>query len=412
MKILMCNKFHFINGGAERYLFDLCKGLKHLGHEVFHFSTRDQRNFDSECQHFFVNNRDYRDDKPGDFFSKIWIGVDAIYSFKAKNQVAGLIEQHHPQVIHVHNIYHQISPSILDVFKKKRIPVVMTVHDYKMICPNYKLFVNGRICECCQGRQYYHCLLKRCMKGSLPASFVGMLEAYLHTFLKSYEAVDIFIVPSCFVFEKMLKFGIPRKKLKLLPCAVDLSEFVATPGVGKYILYFGRLLVEKGLVTLLDSLKNLPDVHLKIIGDGPLGGELKRVIETQRLSRVEILSHCSRESLNVILREALCVIIPSEWPEPMGLVIHEAFASGRCVIASSAGGIPEMVQDGVNGLLFEAGNADDLAQKIQFIITHPDQARQWGENGLLKIQQHNDHLTHVKQVNDIYHQLLNAQVVV
>ncbi len=409
MKILMCNKFHFIHGGAERYLFDLSHGLQDAGCEVMDFSMKDPRNLESKYQEFFVEKSDFVNPLHGGFFSKVMAAANFIYSHEAKRKVESLIERYRPQIAHVHNIYHQVSPAILEVFKKRKIPVVMTLHDYKIICPNYKLFVRGRICAQCRGQKYFHCLFNRCIKDSLPASFLGMVEAYTHAFLKSYVAVDLFIVPSRFTYEKMLESGVPRTKLILLPCVVDLSVFSRRYEVGKYLLYFGRLLVEKGLLTLLDSLKDLPDVHLKIIGDGPFLAELKGLLKKRGLSRVEVLGHCSREGLDKFLRDALCVILPSEWPEPMGLVIHEAFAAGKCVIASSVGGIPELVEDGVNGMLFEAGNPEDLGRKIKYVIAHPDQARQWGENGALKVLQQGDHKAHVAQVKEIYCRLLSSR---
>ncbi len=410
MKILMCNKFHFIHGGAERYLFDLCRGLKDVGHEVFHFSTQDDRNFDSECRKFFVGKPDYHKEMRGDLLSKIRTGKDFIYSFEAKDQVGRLIDEHRPQVAHIHNIYHQISPSILDVLKKRRIPVVMTLHDYKIICPNYKLYAHGKMCEACNGRKYYQCFLKKCIKNSWHASFLGMTEAYTHAFLRSYDVVDRFIAPSRFVFEKVLEFGVPRGRLMCLPYAIDLSGFSEGGRAGKYVVYSGRLLAEKGLLTLLESLKYLPGLQLKIVGDGPFRSELAGFVSSLGLTpRVELLDHRSRAELSVILCDAICVVVPSQWPEPAGLVIYEAFASGKCVIASDAGGISGLIEDGVNGLLFEAGKADELAHKIRYVVEHPEKARAWGKNGSLMIRQGNDLKAHVMRMQGIYHDVLNLR---
>ena len=402
MKILMCNKFNFIHGGAERYLFDLARGLQDIGCEVAHFSTKDPRNFDAQHEAFFMDKPDYDKELCGRLMSKFRTARDIVFSFEAQEKVERLIDSYHPQVAHVHNIYHQISPSILHVFKRRRIPVVMTLHDYKLICPNYKLFVRGNTCDKCHGRAYYRCLLGKCIKDSWHASLLGMVEAYVHAVLKSYDVVDLFMAPSRFMADKILAAGISPKKVIFLPCSVDLSDFSLEDVTGKYVVYFGRLLSEKGLVTLLKSLKICPDVKIKIIGDGPFRNALEKLVSEQELSQVEILGHRSRPELNMILREALCVIVPSEWPEPMGLVIYEAFAAGKCVIASDVGGISELIEDGVNGLIFQAGNADDLAHKIRQVVDHPQQARLWGRNGYLKIRQYNDLKTHVIQMKEIY----------
>lgn len=405
----MCHKFHFDRGGAERYLFDLCRGLKSVGCEVLHFSTKDRRNLESGCEEFYVNNVDYDEAlKKGSWLSRIKVARDAIYSFEARGKIEKLIEKHQPQIAHVHNIYHQISPSILSAFRKRDIPVVMTLHDYKIICPNYKLFSRGHFCEKCKGRRYSNCFLNRCLKDSLCASLLGAAEAYCHDLLKIYDQVDLFIAPSRFMVEKISEYGIAQEKILFLPHAIDLSGYLPKYDPGKYVVYAGRLIPEKGIRTFVESFKILPHVRAKILGDGPLRNELESFVLKHGLTHVEFLGHRSKSDLSAIMREALCVVVPSEWQEPAGLVIYEAFASGKCVIASRAGGIPELVEDGVNGMLFEAGNAGALAEKIGYVTQHPHKAREWGENGSLKIRQISDLKAHSMRIDAKYRELLGS----
>lgn len=409
MKILMCNKFHFIHGGAERYLFDLSYELQNAGCEILNFAIKDPRNLDSKFQDFFVEGIDYDKVFNTGLLSKISVAAKLVYSFEAKGKIAELVEAYHPHVAHIHNIYHQISPSILDVLRRKKIPIVMTLHDYKVVCPNYKLFTHGKICERCKGGKYYNCYLNRCIRDNWQASLTGMFEGYAHALMRYYDQVDRFIVPSRFVMEKVLGFGIPRTKVIYLPYAIDLSEFLSGSGAEKFIVYSGRLLPEKGLLTLFESLKYFPGLEVKIIGDGPYRHELEELVSRWGLSSVEFLGHRSRSYLSKILRDALCLVVPSLWPEPAGLIIYEAFASKKCVIASNLGGIPELIEDGVNGLLFEAGNSDALAMKLSYVVNHPEQAKLWGEAGFLKIQQCNNLKAHAMQMKEIYHEVLNRQ---
>lgn len=410
MKILMCHKFHFIQGGTERYLFDLCQGLQSEGSEIFHFSMKDCRNFESQWQKYFVENVDYGSALEKDWLTKIKIACGSIYSFEAKKKIESLIEQFKPDIAHIHNIYHQISPSILHVFQKRSIPVVMTLHDYKLVCPNYSLFCRGHLCEKCRVRRYYYCFFKKCLKDSFLVSLLGALEAYYHDFLKIYKKVDLFIAPSEFMYQKIRESGIERKKILYLPCAIDLSQFFPKYAPGKYILYVGRLSPEKGIGTFIASLKHLPMIPVKLLGDGPQRKQIKQIVLNHGLSQVEFLGYRPKEDICQIMRDALCVVVPSEWYEPAGLVIYEAFASGKCVIASRIGGIPELVEDGVNGLLFEAGNARELVKKIEYLIEHLEKAEAWGENGYLKIKRLNDLKAHSMRMSVEYNKLLGRKL--
>jgi glycosyltransferase involved in cell wall biosynthesis len=409
MKILMCNKFHFIFGGTERYLFDLCDGLGGLGHSVIHFSTREARNFDSLWSDYFIEQVAYDELSKKDLFSNIKNACNFIYSFKAKRKIGSLIDQYQPQIAHIHNIYHQISPSILHVLKKKRIPVIMTLHDYKLICPSYNLFSKGSICEKCKGARYYHAFFNRCLKESVAASLLGCLEMYFHKLLNIYSNnVDLFIVPSRFVYNKMIEFGVNPKKVMFIPYAINIDKFKPNFEPGSYILYSGRLIVEKGVITLLKSLKLFPDLPVKILGEGPQRSELEKFMHEEGIKNVEFLGYKNKDELSLIIRNSLCVVVPSEWYEPAGLVVYEAFAAGKCVIASRVGGIPELVEDGVNGLLFEPANFYDLADKIRYIIEHPQKAKEWGKNGFEKIHRFNDPIRHCQIITDLYSRVINS----
>jgi len=406
MKILICHKFHFIQGGAERYVFDLCGGLQALGHDIIHFSSQDNRNFESRWSEYFVRNVDYDKLLKESIIPAIKNACSLAYSFEAKRKIEYLIDNYKPQVAHIHNIYHQISPSILHSFRKKRIPVVMTLHDYKLICPSYNLFCKGFLCDKCKGGNYYYAVLNKCLKDSRLASLLGCIEMYFHKFLDIYKNVDLFIAPSRFIQDKMVDFGIEQEKVLFTPHAINLNRFIQNFNPGKYILYLGRLYPEKGVKTLLKSLRYLPHIPAKILGDGPQRLELESFAQREGIRNIEFLGYRPKEELRGFISNSLCVVVPSEWYEVSGLSIYEAFASGKCVIGSRIGGIPELIDNNNNGLLFEPGNYRELAEKIGYLVGHPQKVIEWGKNAFEKINRLNDTTLHYHRIIDIYNKAI------
>jgi len=411
MKILMCNKFHFLQGGAERYLFDLCLGLENLNCEIIHFAMEDRRNPESPYKEYFVDNVDYDEALKKNLFSKIKTAYYSVYSLQARKKVGLLIDRYSPNIAHIHNIYHQISPSILQILKKRNIPVVMTLHDYKIFCPNYRFFSKGKICEKCKGKRYYNCILNMCLKESWGASLSAALGAYYHDFLKLYRDVDLFIAPSEFMYRKAIEYGMDKEKVLFLPHSIDLSQFMPKENKGKYILYVGKLSWEKGIKTFVESLKFVPSIQARIIGDGPQLNEMKKLASEYGLANVDFLGKQAKEDLARIMSEALFVVVPSEWNEPSGLVIYEAFASGKPVIASRVGGIPELVENEVNGLLFQPGNARELASKIEYLAGNPEKVKLFGDNAFQKITQVNNLKKHAMRIRSEYEKLISCKTV-
>ncbi|MDD5196992.1 MAG: glycosyltransferase family 4 protein [Candidatus Omnitrophota bacterium] len=400
MKILMCHKFHFAAGGAEVYLFDLCAGLKDLGHTVISFSTRNPRNLASRYSEYFVESAD---------LSSIGSAARFVYSLESSRNIARLIDKYHPDLAHIHNIYHQISPSILKVLAKNRIPAVMTLHDYKLICPNYSLFTRGEPCERCKGGKYYNAVRYKCLKDSYLKSSLAGLEAYFAKQLKIYEEnIALFIAPSRFLRDKMIKFGLDAHKVSYLPYAINLESFKPNFELGKYILYAGNLSVKKGIKLFLESLRDLsPAPAVKIAGNGPLGRDLPVLISRLGLKNVELLGFKSRDELSGIIRNALFVVVPSLWPEVSGLSIYEALSCGKCVVASDRGGIPELVEDKVNGLLFDPVEPGSLRDKINYLVSNPARIMEFGRNGFEKISRINNRKIHYERLSELYSGLVN-----
>lgn len=404
----MCNKFHFIKGGTERYLFDLCEGLKGLGHTVIDFSTSDKRNSYSEYSDYFSEGNNFSRGLKLNDILHIKKTLNFIYSFPARRNIKHLIERYTPDVAHIHNIYHHISSSIVHSLRSKNIPIIMTLHDYKLICPNYSLFTNDEVCERCKKYNYYNAIIYKCIKDSWLASIFICLEMYFCKILKIYENnVDLFIVPSRFIQNKLYDFGIDRKKIFYLPHAIDLNHFKPNYGLGKYILYFGGIYFKKGVHLLLTVAKQFEDIPIKIIGEGPYEKDLRKLIGRYSLRNVELLGYKSVNELTNFVAGALLVLIPSLWYEVVGLTIYEAFASGKCVVASNIGGIPEIVKDGINGILFDPGDEHDLLKKIRYLLDNTEKIKEFGSNGFEMIKKYNDRSTHYQTLVSIYKAVIN-----
>ena len=383
MKILMVDKYFFIKGGAERYFFELIEILKAHGHEVVPFSMKHPSNFTSLYQKFFVRHIDF--DSNG-LKQRIIVGFRSmgrvLYSFHAKRQIQKLIRCTRPDIAHLHMIDHQISPSILHALKKAKIPVVQTIHTYKHICASYRLYHmnNKMVCERCLGGKHYRALGQKCHKGSNFATLLLIVEMYVHRLLGFYSKyVDLFHVPSYFMGEKMIEAGIPRNKIKHLFYTIDVNQYPYSDDSKNYFLYFGRLSNEKGLMTLLKAMKGVSASQLRIAGKGPEENDLKAFVEKENLKNVAFLGGVYGDALKTLIANAQFVIVPSEWYENSPLVIYEAMTMGKPVIGSKMGGIPELVDHGQSGYLFEAGNHLELRFHILEMLRSSKRRKQMGK---------------------------------
>lgn len=373
MKILMVNKFHYIKGGSETYYFALKRLLESHGHKVIDFSMKDQKNFLSSYEEYFVDNIDYN--RKQTLKNKVKLAFNIIYSFEAKKKFEKLIQDTKPDIIHLHIFQHQLSPSILDVAKKYKIPVVYTAHDLKMLCLNYKMMTHGRICEKCKGGHYIECLKNKCIKDSYFKSLVNVVEGYLHKWRKSYDAIDVVITPSEFYMRKFIEFGInPDRILHIANCLdSDKPQIQKNEMTEKYYLYFGRLSEEKGVLTLIKAFEHT-DYPLYIVGTGPIKQEIEKYIEQNNLNNIRVLGFKNGQELSNIVGNAKAVILPSEWYENGPYSAIEALQLGRPIIGSDFGGIPELV-DG-NGMIFKSCNVGQLRECIDKIQNITDEEYQ------------------------------------
>ncbi len=411
MKILMVDKYYFIKGGAERYYFELKAVLERHGHQVIPFSMRHKQNFDSEYSAFFVDQIEFNELRGWQKLAMLpKITGRVLWSTQAQDRIAQLIRQTKPDIAHLHMIDHQISPSILPVLRKYGIPILQTVHQYKLICPNYRMYIEQKeqICEKCIGGQFYHAVLEKCHKNALFPSFLVSVESYLHRGLGVYNHVALFHAPSAFIGQKLVTGGVEDRRVRHLFYAINVADYKPHYDHQGYFLYFGRLSSEKGIFTLLKAMKTIVQCPLKIVGDGPLRNDLERFAVQNELANVEFAGLKSGEELKQIVANAMFVVVPSEWYENSPLVVYEAFALGKPVVGAAIGGIPELVDHGKNGLLFRAGDFEDLAEQIRHLLGHPEKLKPYGMAGRLKAEQQFDAECHYDHIMEIYQSLLSS----
>jgi len=369
MKIVLAHNHFSVLGGAEVFYHEVGRVLEENGHEVAYFSVSEP-GLDTEWSPYFPPATDY---KNGSVISKLTGFSSLIYSTDAKKSFAKLLDDFQPDLVHVFAIYVGLTPSILDAAKNKHVPVVMSCNDYKHICPNYKLFRNGKICQDCKGGKFYKALTNKCCHKSMSYSFASSLEAYSHDILNIYKKnVSLFLFASEFMAEKTEEFwGADKFKWGILRNPFNTENHVIQGNTEDYFLYFGRLIDEKGVDILLKAAKLVPEIPIKIIGEGPGEKMLRAFAKENDLDNVEFLGPKWGVELNTILRNARSVVVPSLWHENFPYVILQAFAAGKTVIGTNRGGIPEMLHSEKFGWLYDAENPDQLAKVMLNISNLP-----------------------------------------
>ncbi len=407
-------------GGSEAVYFRTAEILEKNGHSSVFFSMRHPDNLPCETAEFFVPYIDL--DRCGGMLNLLKATGKVFYSFKAKKLLSELLDKYPVNIAHIHNIQRQMSPSILHELKKRRIPVVMTLHEYKMVCPSFNMLLHEKPCEACSRGRYFNAVKLRCIKDSRIRSGLASAEMYLHhRILDIYRNVDVFISPSQFLKNKLKGMGF-MKEVVHLPNCIDFRKFnkfrqkemnfhndkVVT------IVYFGRLYHGKGLFTLLDAVKKLSNVYknkevmLKIIGDGPIREEMQEKVKIKGINNIRFTGFLKGEELFHEVKNAFTVVLPSECYENNPLQVIESFAMGIPVVGARIAGIPELVKDNKTGLTFKTGNSEDLCTKIEYMISNPDKAAEMGKNARVFVEQELTAEKHYERLMEIYEKVISS----
>lgn len=405
MKILMVHKFYYIEGGAERYFFNLSELLQREGHQVIPFAMQHPRNEETPYSSYFV---DYFE--PDKEMAKLGLmngaraAARVIFNYQAQDRIEALIDEIQPDLAHVHGVYHHLSPSVLFSLKKKHLPVIFTLHEYKILCPDY-LFLDsqGRVCERCAGKHFWHAVAKKCFRDSLAASALVSVESYAHRLLRTYHRkVDLYLSPSKFLRSKMIQYGFPEEKVEWLPYTIPIDLYEPQYSHQGYFVYVGRLSHEKGIAPLVHAMKRIPHARLKVLGTGRLGEPLQAFVRQEGLKNVEFLGHQSGQALRETVKNAMFVVVPSVVYDNSPLTIYEAFAHGKPVVGAEIGGIPELIDPGKDGFLFKAGDEDSMVAVLNQMLECQADYPAMGKHGREKAVSLFGPEAHVKKIQEIY----------
>lgn len=368
-QLLSINAFHYRRGGADNVYLDHARLMGERGWATSFFATRHPENLPSADSQYFAEESDFA--LGGSLSQRLIQSSRIIYSFEARRKLARMLDAVPVDLAHVHNIYHHQSPSILVELKRRGIPVVLTAHDLKLACPAYTMLNSSGICESCKGGRYWNVVRNRCIKGSLPASTVIMLEMMLHRTLDIYARhVDRIVVPSRFYRDKLISWGVDAAKLVYIPNFIRPVHGLKAQTGGRHILYFGRLSKEKGVMTLIRAAANA-GVEVQIAGRGPQEAELRAEAEALN-APVRFLGFRTGADLVEIIDAARAIVLPSEWYENSPLSALEALQRGKPLIGARIGGIPELIEENRTGWLFESGNVSALATVLADVSALPE----------------------------------------
>lgn len=379
MTLIQANKYYFLRGGAERYMLDISSWLASRGHAVVPFAMRHPDNLPTPYERFFPS------EVATERASLGWEGLRTagrmLYSFEARRNLSSLIVETRPRLLHAHNVYTQLSPSIFDTCRVLRVPVAMTVHDHHLVSPQYNLWAPG----CGENHQDVGIVrgaFSRFHKGSFAASFLQVAAYKFHRWLKIYErGVDLFICPSEYLARQLKAGGYDPKKIRVNPYGIDPSGIKPEYGHKGYVLYVGRLSEEKGVETLIEAARQLPDVEFRIVGTGPDEARLHSL--GHGLRNVTFVGFRDGETLQDEYRGALAVAVPSRVNEVFPLVVLEAMAAGKPVVASNVGGVPEVVTDRHTGLLADPLDLSAWVESIRRLALDEDFRRSLARNARL-----------------------------
>lgn len=398
MKIIFANNFNYLRGGSERVMSDEMALLKAHDVSLLIYSRLHPDNDYCEFQKFFPPHLEYEGEG---ICNKLRTARELIYSQATASGLRALIKEHKPDLLHGHNIYGRLTTSVFDVAQEMGISSVITLHDYKLICPSYLLLREGQVCELCVAGSSYQCLVKRCHKGSIAASAVYVAEAYFTRIFKKYNKVRYFICPSQFLLEKHKQGGLPAEKLVYVPNAINVDGFLPEFEGGKYALFVGRLSREKGVRTLLKAVKGL-NVPVRLVGDGPLRAEFESFAVEQGITTATFEGYRGGKELQSLFQNAAFLVFPSEWYENAPMTILEAYGYGKPVIGANIGGIPEMIVEGETGLLFPPGDADALREKINLLWSQPSLVKEMGKNARQRVEEKYNSEIHLKKLLEVY----------
>lgn len=402
MRILHVDKFLRRQGGAASYMLDLGRAQVGHGHEVEYFAMAHPENEPATYDALFPPYLAF-DEAPSGVGSAVTMARTMVHSRPARDAMAGIVEQFRPDVVHVHNIYHQLSPSIFQPLRRAGIPAVMTVHDFKLVCPTYRMLDRNGPCDACVRRGFHQAVIRRCNRGSLAASALVAVESSLHRTFHSYGHIGKFLAPSEFLAKLLRRADVYPERVQVLRHGFGVDP-VATPG-GRdgSVVFVGRLSPEKGVDVAIRAigLTATPAAHLHVLGSGPEERPLRALAAVEAPGRVTFHGHVGREAVLNRLRTSSIAVLTARYYENQPMSILEAFACGVPVVGTDLGGIPELVDD-TTGRLVRPEDPAQVAGVLDALLQSPRDLELLGRNAQDRVMTRHDPAVHLGALDDVY----------
>jgi glycosyltransferase involved in cell wall biosynthesis len=363
LKILSVHNVYRQGGGEDVVVDQESQLLRAHGHEVIEYRRSNKERGD-------------------DLLSKLYFARQSLWSRKAAAEIEALICRRKPDVAHFHNTFPLISPSSYWVCKRLGVPVVQTIHNYRMTCVRGDYFRADHICEECLGwKGPLPAVVHGCYRDSVAQTAAAAVVLSIHRVLGTWrELVDVFLALTEFGRMKLIEAGVEPGKIVIKPNFVHPDPGFRKERPTDYALFAGRLSPEKRILTLVKAWEKIKNISLLIVGDGPKKDEISNAIEREELANVRMVGALPRKELLKMMKGATLLLVPSEWYEMSPMVIVEAFACGVPVVASRLGGMAELISDQKTGLLVRPGAVEDIRTKVAWASEHPEGLRQISDN--------------------------------
>jgi glycosyltransferase involved in cell wall biosynthesis len=406
MKILLVHKFWKNLSGAEVYFHEVRRILKKQGHTVKVFTTNmnaeggiDPKEENDEI--VYGHNVDYLHDS---LIQRAFKLPELIYSKNNKKEIAGLLDEFHPDIVHVFAVYVTLTPSVLEACREKNVPVVMSCNDYKHICTNYRLYHHGHVCTDCKGGKLYSSVINNCCKHSFAFSVASCIEAYTHEIKNIYRKnVNTFLFASKFMMNITKEFWENKSHHSLvIGNPFQAPSFTANFDHDNYVLFIGRLSEEKGVDILLKAMQRVPEAKLKIVGTGSEKANLEKLRDESGLENIEFTGAKWGDDAKKMIQRARFVVIPSRWHENFPFVIFESYSMGKAVVGTDRGGIPELILEGETGHVYAADDVNRLSELIRMMWNDETGTIQKGMNAKKYADENFNDEVYYKKLMDAY----------
>lgn len=403
MRILHVNKYLYRRGGAEGYMLDLAQLQRQNGDQVEFFGMQHP---DNDGPHRFASSFPSRVElePPPRGRGGLQAAGRIVWSSSGQRGMHAVMREFRPDVVHCHNIYHQLSPSVLQPIRAAGVPCVMTLHDYKLACPSYLMLDHGSPCDACVTGGPLQAARHRCKGGSLGQSSLLALESWLHRASRAYAPVDVFVCPSAFLAGVMARAGVFPERMTVVNNFVD-ADPAPTPGSsGEGLVFAGRLSNEKGVDVLIRALDLMQQqTHLRIAGEGPARNQLETLArQGASAGRISFLGRLAKPELQQIVCGSAASVVPSRCHENQPMTVLESFASGVPVIASDLGGLPELIRDGIDGFTVPAEDPPALARALDRVVADPATAHRMGASARQRAIDQFSPAAHLSRLSDVY----------